>query len=647
MGSLFGRKDRERTSKRRGQVAKKSASLLAAVAVAGGSVTVGVPEAEAATFSSYIYWEKTDRAGKPLDGSMWIIEPRGELEEVLEERSGNYQLEEDYGTPPFGFGVIDNVVVGEDANLDDVRKMEDNPTDYYLLSDLDPRPGHFLVEDPIDAYLYLYNPRWDYKGEWPRLPVYKEYKLKERKSPAGYWLCEDVEERIDFMVPSPGGPYETVQMEDGRFKHTLRERAQLTVTNYGEGWGEVKDKNFLPGAGAAWHREIGHRKTTPPEGLTTKEILYDSMGRLPKEVINDEEKPNVTQLYENVTEKEDPLVGFTPIYSVGSVANCRIDGSDEPSEDPTPTPSVTTETTTVTQPVTTTVTPPVTTVTLPSTVTTTVTPPVTTVTEPPKTETTTATTTESATTTVTEPAKTETVTETPQRETVTETPTPKTETVTETPQKETVTETPKAETVTETPKKETVTETPKAFTETKTSTVTAPQVTLTETPKQVTETTTLPQKTVTQQVPTTVVKDQTETVKMPPVTVTETERQEPVTVSALPQTVTETVKVPGENTTVVVTEPGEPTTVRETVTEETTSVVPVVVDNPKPSAPAPAPAPVLEQPVEAPVEVKQEPANGVRRVLATTGAETNLLLGLGAGVLAMLALVAIVRRKKA
>lgn len=628
MGFLLGRKGRNETDGRREGVAKKSAAVLAAVAVAGGAAVTGMPQAQAATFPSYIYWEKTDRAGEPLDGSMWRIKFRGELEEAYWDRSDiGFDFEESVGEdPPRKFGIIDNVVVDDDLDpYYDYDEMLDNPLGYILLSDLDPRPGHFLISDPIDYYLYLYNPRWDYRGEWPRLPIYKEYELEEWESPEGYQDCEGVDSEIQFLAPAPGGSYETVQMEDGRFKHTLRERAQLTVTDYGEGWGEVHDKNFLPGAGAAWHRQIGHWETTPPEGLTTKEILYDSMGRLPQEVINDDEKPNVTQLYENVTEKEDPLVGFTPIYSVGSVANCRIDGNDEPSEDPTPTPSVTTETTTVTQPVTTTVTPPTTTVTLPSTVTSTVTPPAMTVTETPKTETTTATATESATTTVTEPAKTETVTETPQRETVTETPSPKTETVTETPKRETVTETPKAST--------------------ETSTVTAPQVTVTETPQQVTETTTLPQKTVTQQVPTTVVKDQTETVKMPPVTVTETEKQEPVTVTATPQNVTETLKVPGEETTVVVTEPGEPTTVRETVREETTSVVPVVVDSPKPSAPAPAPAP--EQAVETPVEVKQEPASDVRRVLATTGAETNVVLGLGAGVLAMLALVAIVRRKKA
>lgn len=623
MGFLLGRKGRNETDGRRGDVAKKSAAVLAAIAVAGGSAVVGMPQAEAAYFPSYIYWEKTDRAGKPLGGSKWTIEFNGETQDAIYKRE-EYAQSQGLSVPR-GFGVIDNLTVDEDrVDTADIDAMSDNATGKYLLSDLDPRPGHILIQDPLDAAGSLF-PRPLNGDKSYTIPWYREYELEERESPRGYARCEGIDDEINFVAPSPDGAYETVQLEDGRFKHTLREHGQVAIVGEGEGWGEVHDKNFLPGAGAAWHRQIGYWEGWTSDGLSTKELMYDAMGRLPDEVISDEAD---APYYKRLVENDFSHGGYTPIFTLGSVANCREDGNDEPYEDPTPTPSVTTETVTETpEPSTTTVTPPTTTVTLPSTVTATVTPPPATVTETPKTETTTATTTESATTTVTETPTTETVTETPQRETVTETPAPKTETVTETP------------------KKETVTETPEASTETMTSTVTAPQVTVTETPKQVTETTTLPQKTVTQQVPTTVVKDQTETVKMPPVTVTETEKQEPTTVTATPEKVTETLKVPGKNTTVVVTEPGEPTTVRETVTEETTSVVPVVVDEPKPSAPAPAPAP--EQAVETPVEVKQEPASGVRRVLATTGVETNVLLGLGAGVLAMLALVAIVRRKKA
>lgn len=606
MGFLLGRKDREQVKSKRSEVAKKSAAVLAAVAVAGGSAVVGMPSAEAAAGTQYIYWEKMDPSGKPVANTEWELRIQNELSSVdnAQDRNTTYI-------------VVDNLDYWDPRYEEDAKWY----TADQRLADLDPRPGHFLVVEPPELL--------DEQGRVSKEPMVFEMQEETDWFETGYGSCIPGGESYGEIEFSIGvDPYTTEFDEStGKYRHILKDTARVSIDDVETDSvlfePKVRDKRFDYGASIEFQKM--------PDLSDPKDERY--IQHLPKEIVGDTEN----------WRDEVPILNPNTVFTLGTIYNCRVNDEGDPIEYPTPTPSVTTETTTVTQPVTTTVTPPTTTVTMPSTVTTTVTPPATTVTQPPKTETTTATTTESATTTVTEPPKTETVTETPQRETVTETPTPKTETVTETPQKETVTETPKAQTVTETPKKETVTETPKASTETKTSTVTAPQVTVTETPKQVTETTTLPQKTVTQQVPTTVVKDQTETVKMPPVTVTETEKQEPVTVSALPQTVTETVKVPGENTTVVVTEPGEPTTVRETVTEETTSVVPVVVDGPKPSAPAPAP----EQTVEAPVEVKQEPANGVRRMLATTGAETNVVLGLGAGVLAMLALVAIVRRKKA
>lgn len=463
--------------------------------------------------------------------------------------------------------------------------MSDNPTGHYLLSDLDPRPGHFLVAAPLTQLLLLYNTTPDYKPTTQR-DFQTYYKLEERVEPEGYGSCAFVEDEIEFVAPSPADPYESELLDNGQYRHTLRKNAFVDLEE-GTGWGEVTDENFRPGAGYGFSTEIGLQPWVDPKDFSVEEHLHGRMARLPGEVISDQETIKYSTLFERIVPNDEIKTNYIPIYTVGSLSNCRDYYDDEPSEDPTPTPSTVTETVTETpEPSTTTVTPPTTTVTLPSTVTTTVTPPATTVTETPKTETTTATTTESATTTVTEPAKTETVTETPQRETVTETPTPKTETVTETLQKETVTETPKTETVTHTPDKETVTETPKASTET--STVTAPQVTVTETPKQVTETTTLPQKTVTEQVPTTVVENKTETVKVPPVTVTKTEKQEPTTVTATPEKVTEIVKVPGEKTTVVKTQPGEPTTVRETVTEtpkQPAPDVPGVVEQPTPNAP--------------------------------------------------------------
>ena len=71
MGSLFGREGRNETDGRRGEVAKKSASLLAAVAVAGGSAVVGLPQAEAAYWAPFFYFEKIDENGEPLGGSSW------------------------------------------------------------------------------------------------------------------------------------------------------------------------------------------------------------------------------------------------------------------------------------------------------------------------------------------------------------------------------------------------------------------------------------------------------------------------------------------------------------------------------------------------------------------------------------------------
>ena len=130
-------------------------------------------------------------------------------------------------------------------------------------------------------------------------------------------------------------------------------------------------------------------------------------------------------------------------------------------------------------------------------------------------EPTTVTTTPPAVTT-TLPAETVTTTVENPPVTVTNTPDPVTNTVTKTPEK--VTET---ATVTKTPEKETVTKTP----EVKTVTATPPTVTVT--PEKVTETVTLPPKTVTQ--------------KEPAVTVTKAPETE--TVTAAPDKVTETVTV--------------------------------------------------------------------------------------------------------
>lgn len=591
--------------------------MLAAVAVAGGSAVAGMPQAQALWKPDFIYWEKVDQDGKPLGGASFILSFKGETRDWAYERAENQDpdMAAEFGEAPSSFGIIDNVVVEDEYNLN-VEERSDNPTGRYLLSDLDPRPGHFLIKSPYIQTAVLFNPRDGYTPEISE-PMNKEYKLEERQSPEGYGACAYVSDEIEFVAPSPNDPYEVEELADGRFRHVLKKNAFIDLEE-GTGWGEVTDKNFRPGAGAHWNDAIGYLDSTPIDNPSVEQYLYDHMSRFPDEFISDSPDPGQHfNRLENLLPGSTNDPGSNPIYAVGSLPNCR-DDYDEPSEDPTPTPSVTTETTTATQPVTTTVTPPTTTVTLPTTVTSTVTPPATTVTETPKTETTTATTTESATTTITEPAKTETVTETPQRETVTETPTPKTETVTETP------------------KKETVTETPKVSTETKTSTVTAPQVTVTETPQQVTETTTLPQKTVTQQVPTTVVENKTEIVKIPPVTVTETEKQEPVTVTATPEKITETVKVPSEETTVVVPEPVEPSSISDSSPVEVSVPVETTTSSLTETSTATQPS---ETSTPAP-----EAKNTTSRVLASTGANVaglavlaGLLVGLG---------VFVTRRKK-
>ena len=74
MGFLFGRKDRNETHGRREGVAKKAAAVLAAVAVAGGSAVVGMPQAQADYSDSTIFFRKMDESGELLGGSRWKLE---------------------------------------------------------------------------------------------------------------------------------------------------------------------------------------------------------------------------------------------------------------------------------------------------------------------------------------------------------------------------------------------------------------------------------------------------------------------------------------------------------------------------------------------------------------------------------------------
>lgn len=607
---------------------------------------MGMPQAEAATWGSALYFEKSDENGNPLGGSVWKIQ----YEEFRTGRYGGY----------FNGGWISETVIYHTYyvvdNLGDEEKREWR--ERYSGTDLNWKYEFLKSEYGIDDKSLTDG----YKGypevEEPRLSADEFLQLQ----PVQDFIKNADKDYVPGYHSSDSGPYwlwgELTPEQMLREYTELAEHPAFTKSETSF----LEDFDDLPGriktrglTGLGSNANLG---SPDWKAFRTSDIRFEEVGS-PKGFGTcgpSSEKPEATVSlkssgdYSTIPEiksvtSSDSLPytepsfngevwgnGLAGTYAVANFVNCKI-------PEPTPTTSTVTETVTETpEPSTTTVTPPTTTVTQSSTVTTTVTPPATTVTAAPKTETTMATTTESATTTVTQSPATETVTETPQRETVTLTPEKETETVTETPQKETVTETPKTETVTHTPEKETVTATPKASTET--STVTAPQVTVTETPKQVTETVTLPQKTVTEQVPTTVVENKTETVKLPPVTVTETEKQEPVTVTETPEKATETMKVPDEKTTVVETKPGEPVTVTETPRENKPAVVTT-------SDTRVEDTPVEEETSENVTVVESAPQpsdTNTPRILASTGANVVGLVGI-AGLL-IGATVFIIRRKK-
>lgn len=592
-----------------GRLAKRTASLLAAVAVAGGVAVVGMPMAHAAGGASFLYFEKVDQDGNPLGGSEWVF-TYGETNDVARNR---FVMEASGSKALDSFKVVDNLNLREeDESIKDEDRIDEDG--YFVVDDRDPRPGHFAIS-PNEWGLPEF-----YSGNEHRLH------MEEVSAPEGYGSCGDSVTSLDFYKHSERSPINAYirtgsmwdQDDQFYYQYRLRETGFLTPISSSGKIVPVTDERIRVGAGVYGFADVTSE-------LANSYPERNQIGYLP-ETVN---VPSKTPEGEEI-DPRDAFVQYvfdddltipeywvdspnlaSSLLPIGAFVNCKVT--------PEPTPPAVTETTTVT--------PPTTTVTLPSTVTTTVTPPAATVTETPKKETTTATTTESATTTVTETPQTETVTETPQRETVTLTP-----------EKETVTETPKTETVTHTPDKETVTETPKTSTET--STVTAPQVTVTETPNQVTETVTLPQKTVTEHVPTTVVENKTETVKLPPATVTETEKQEPVTVTETPEKTTETVNVPGEKTTVVETKPGESVTVTETPREDVAGVVTTSDTQTEKEV-------VNEETPEVTVSEESTPQSSgtnTPRILASTGANITGLVGI-AGLL-IGAAVFVTRRKK-
>ena len=505
MGFLFGRKGRNETHGRRGEVAKKSAALLAAVAVAGGSAVVGMPAAEAAVWGSALYFEKSDESGNSLGGSVWKIQ--------YEEFSPSFYEGTNTGTLIYHTSyVVDNFTSEDSSEWFNRYKETDLDWEYEFLK------NEYGIDDKSlvygeDAYPEAVSPLHD-PDEFKQLqPVQDFIKNADTSFQPDNWR-DQYGDYWSWGSLSPEGlvDAEMEHLNDPEFVYTFTE----VISDLDDLPGRIKSESLF---GVPYNANLGSadpyavrtsdiriEEVVSPKGYGTCDPTSEDLEATLK--IKDYGDYERVPEIESVTSTDSlPFTGLdydgepwgngvAGVYAVANFTNCSV-----------PEPTSVTETVTETpEPSTTIVTPPTTTVTLPSTVTTTMTPPATTVTETPKTETATATTTESATTTVTETPKTETVTETPERETVTHTP----------------------------------------------NRGTAPQVTVTETPKQVTETTTLPQKTVTEQVPTTVVKDKTETVKVPPVTVTETEKQEPTTVR---ETVTETPKQPVPDVPAVVEQP--------------------------------------------------------------------------------------------
>lgn len=411
MNSIFGRKDREHDKKIQGKFVKKSAAVLAAVAVAGGSTVVGLPEASAAEARpGYIYWEVTDRYGKPFDGWAVDFDLEGEADEWA---SARRKVSRFGDAVPYGFSVIDNVVV-DPKDRENFEKVKDNPTGDYLLSDLDPRPGHFLVADPLEELAWMYEPAEGEPVPEIEKPVRREYEIEadDAADVEGYDLCDGINEEVSFILKPDDYPYERVSFYGG-VRHDLKLDAFTEDKRAGKrsAWLEVKDENFRPGAVVVGDRPFGYRGTDSPADVSVDEVLYSAMARLPEEVVSDEERIDFVSMFEDIVPGGEKSSEFAPIHSVGRFSVCPTDREERPL------PTITEVVTETPSPVSTTVTIPAETSTIPGS---TITQPPTTVTEPGATVTQSGTTTtlplvvstipgETITqpgTTVTEPAKT-------------------------------------------------------------------------------------------------------------------------------------------------------------------------------------------------------------------------------------------------
>lgn len=392
----------------RSNIAKRSASVLAAVAVAAGSAVVGMPQAEALAKQDYMYWEKVGQDGKPLGGSTFELNLVGDSLEWAEDVNAHHAsfILRD---APTRFVVTDNESAPEISDLNNPREAywHSFGNTLFQLTDLDPRPGHFLVADPLLYFEVLYNVEEGHSrkptGGWG---TRSQFELKEHETPSGYTSCDGVQNRVEFAVRRvPYDDFETEALGDGKFRHTLKKGSFVDVAEgTGQGWLEVTDKNFR-NAMAEYNKFSG----TPIEEAVDFSVndFYRNMAHFSAtEWVDDQEKAKPG--YVNVlTGEEYDYYAFNGIYAVGALPNCQVEGLPSVTTTATAEPSTVVATTTQ-PPVTstlpdTTVTNPPVTVTNPGT---TVTRPDTTITQPPVVSTIPGTTITKPGTTVTEPAKT-------------------------------------------------------------------------------------------------------------------------------------------------------------------------------------------------------------------------------------------------
>lgn len=362
-----------------------------------------MPQAHALPKPDYLYWEKVDQDGKPLGGSTFELSLTGKSLEWANEvnmHRPNYLLK----SAPISFVVTDNESAPEISDLANPREAYWNSFYEFQISDLDPRPGHVLIMDPLFDNAFLYNTEEGYfpqaKGGWGRKT---QYTLEEIESPSGYTDCEGVQSRIEFTA-RPGSPFDTESLGDGKFRHTLKKDPFIEIAEgTGQGWTEVTDKNFID-ALSNYNKTFGVR--TEDSANFSADDLYEAMARYSeKKRVDDQEYANPR--YRGILGGEDLTPEFFPITVVGALPNCRVEGLPSVTTTTTPVPS--TVVTTVTQPPVTSTLPATTITSPPVTVTnpgTTVTQPDTTITQPPVVSTIPGTTITQPGTTVTQPPKT-------------------------------------------------------------------------------------------------------------------------------------------------------------------------------------------------------------------------------------------------